>query len=277
MISLSNFLFVYFYCDTQTYVFMTNRQKSNAVPPMNGGQPSASEGWEQGGASRSSSDEVRRLSDRDSTAGPQTPLVKLSASFYDRPNVVTIARELLGKVLVTNFDGLRTSGRIVEVEAYNGVVDRASHAWSGRRTKRTEVIFGHGGTAYVYLIYGIHHLFNVVTNRADVPHAVLVRALDPLDGVAVMLERSGKVRLDHTLTRGPGNLSRALGLLTMHTGTSLLGDRIWIGDDGFKVPRSAIVATPRIGVDYAGEDAALLYRFFIKGNPYVSGSKKQNG
>jgi DNA-3-methyladenine glycosylase len=190
---------------------------------------------------------------------------------------VTVARELLGKVLVTEFDGRRTSGRIVEVEAYNGVVDRASHAWSGRRTRRTEVMFGSGGTAYVYLIYGIHHLFNVVTNRPDVPHAVLVRALDPLEGIPVMLERVGKPRLDHTLTRGPGNLSRALGLLTTHTGTSLLGRTIWIGDDGFRVGRSQIVATPRIGVDYAGEDAALPYRFFIKGNPYVSGQKRGPG
>ena len=200
-------------------------------------------------------------------------IVPLGSAFYDRRNVVTISRELLGKVLVTEFGGLRTSGRIVEVEAYNGIVDRASHAWSGRRTKRTEVMFGSGGTAYVYLIYGIHHLFNVVTNRRDVPHAVLVRALEPMEGIPVMLERTGKPRLDHTLTRGPGNLSRALGLLTTHTGTSLLGDLIWIGDDGTKVPRSQIVATPRIGVDYAGEDAALPYRFFIKGNPFVSGPK----
>ena len=200
-------------------------------------------------------------------------IVPLGSSFYDRRNVVVVARELLGKVLVTHLGTERTSGRIVEVEAYNGVVDRASHAWSGRRTKRTEVMFGSGGVAYVYLIYGIHHLFNVVTNRRDVPHAVLVRALDPLDGIPVMLERTGKPRLDHTLTRGPGNLSKAMGLLTTHTGTSLLGGLIWIGDDGTRVPRSQIVATPRIGVDYAGEDAALPYRFFIKDNPYVSGPK----
>src|SRR5271168_2788635 len=123
------------------------------------------------------------------TAKPETTLRKLDASFYDRAGVVTVARDLLGKVLVTEFDGRRTSGRIVETEAYNGVDDRASHAWSGRRTRRTEVMYGVGGTAYVYLIYGIHHLFNVVTNKKDVPHAVLVRALDPLEGIPVMLER----------------------------------------------------------------------------------------
>lgn len=199
------------------------------------------------------------------------PLALLPDSFYDRPGVLAVARDLLGKVLVTNFDGQRTSGRIVEVEAYNGVVDRASHAWSGRRTQRTEVMFGPGGVAYVYLIYGIHHLFNVVTNRREVPHAVLVRALDPLEGIPVMLQRTGKKKLDHTLTRGPGNLSRALGLHKSHTGTSLRGDSIFIGDDGWRVKRGDIVATPRIGVDYAGEDAALPYRLFIKGNPYVSG------
>ena len=201
---------------------------------------------------------------------------KLDSAFYDRSSVVKVAKELLGKVLVTTIDGVRTSGRIVEVEAYNGVVDRASHAWSGRRTARTEVMFGSGGTAYVYLIYGIHHLFNVVTNRKEVPHAVLVRALEPLEGIPVMLERMRRARLDHTLTRGPGNLSRALGLMTVHTGMSLLGDEIWIGDDGFRLRRSEIVATPRIGVDYAGEDAALRYRFFIKGSPWVSGPKRLN-
>lgn len=197
----------------------------------------------------------------------------LDDAFYDRANVVTIARELLGKVLVTEFGGQRTSGRIVEVEAYNGVVDRASHAWNGRRTKRTEVMYGAGGRAYVYLIYGIHHLFNVVTNRLGTPHAVLVRALEPLEGIPVMLERMGKGDLDLSVTRGPGNLSRALGLLTVHTGTSLFGGEIWIGDDGTRVPRSRIVVTPRIGVDYAGPDAELPYRFFIKDNPYVSGPK----
>lgn len=204
-------------------------------------------------------------------------MIKLGRAFYDRPGVVRVARDLLGKVLVTEIDGERTSGRIVEVEAYNGIVDRASHAWSGRRTRRTEVMFGAGGTAYVYLIYGIHHLFNVVTNRKGVPHAVLVRGLEPLEGIPVMLKRTGKIRPDHTLTRGPGNLSKAMGLLTLHTGTSLMGGAVWIGDDGFRVRPSEIGVTPRIGVDYAGEDAALPYRFFLKRNPYVSGPKGLNG
>jgi DNA-3-methyladenine glycosylase len=205
----------------------------------------------------------------------KTGLVKLKMAFYERPSVVTVARDLLGKVLVTEFGSrrTRTSGRIVEVEAYNGIVDRASHAWSGRRTARTEVMFGGGGRAYVYLIYGIHHLFNVVTNKSGMPHAVLVRALEPIEGIPVMLQRMGREKADHTLTRGPGNLSRALGLLTLHTGLSLLDDEVWIGDDGYRPKRGEIVATPRIGVDYAGEDAALCYRFFLQGNVYVSGPK----
>src|ERR1700733_2366160 len=199
----------------------------------------------------------------------------LPDSFYHRNNVVTVARQLLGKILITELPAGRTSGRIVETEAYNGVIDRASHAWSGRRTRRTEVMFGPGGTAYVYLIYGIHNLFNVVTNKKGVPHAVLVRALEPLEGIPVMLQRTGKPQPDHTLTRGPGNLSRALGLLTLHTGVSLHSKEIWIGDDGYRPKRGEIIASPRIGVDYAGKDAALPYRFFIKGNPNVSGPKAE--
>jgi len=201
---------------------------------------------------------------------------KLDNSFYARPDVVKIARELLGKVLVTEFGGELTSGRIVEVEAYNGVVDRASHAYSGRRTRRTEVMYREGGTAYVYLIYGIHHLFNVVTNKEDIPHAILVRALEPLEGIPVMLKRTGKAHLDHSLTRGPGNLSKAMGLATLHTGYSLYEGEIYIGDDGYRPRKTEIIATPRIGVDYAGEDAALPYRFYLKGNPYVSGKKNKN-
>ncbi len=201
---------------------------------------------------------------------------KLDNSFYDRSDVVRIARELLGKILVTEFEGQLSSGRIVETEAYNGVVDRASHAWSGRRTNRTEIIYREAGTAYVYLVYGIHHLFNVVTNKKDIPHAVLIRALEPLEGIPLMLRRTGKEKPDFTLTRGPGNLSRALGLLTLHTGASLHGEEIFIGDDGYRPRKTEIGISPRIGVDYAGPDAELPYRFFIKGNKYVSGRTERS-
>jgi DNA-3-methyladenine glycosylase len=202
---------------------------------------------------------------------------KLDNSFYDRKDVLRIARELLGKIVVTHFDRKRSSGRIVETEAYYGEVDKASHAYGGRRTRRTEVMFGEAGTAYVYLCYGIHHLFNVVTNKKDVPHAILIRALEPLDGIPLMLRRTGKLRLDHTLTRGPGNVSRALGLQTVHTGASLTGDRLFIADDGFRLRQDEIGVSPRIGVDYAEEDAMLPYRYYVKGNKFVSGPKRLGG
>jgi len=201
---------------------------------------------------------------------------KLNHAFYNRVDVAKIARELLGKILITTFDNKLTSGRIVETEAYAGVVDKASHAYGGRRTNRTEIMYRDAGNSYVYLCYGIHHLFNVITNAQDVPHAILIRALEPLEGIDTMLERTGKIKVDYTLTKGPGNVSKALGLFTHHTGTNLSGDEIFIGDDGFKISPKNILITKRIGVDYAAEDAALPYRFIIKGNKFVSGKKSIN-
>jgi len=198
---------------------------------------------------------------------------KLESGFYLRKNVLVIARELLGKILVTNWEGIVTSGRIVECEAYNGITDRASHAVGGRRTARNEIMYGAGGFSYVYLCYGIHHLFNVVTNLQDVPHAILIRAVEPVEGIEEMLLRTGKKKPDHTLTRGPGNVSKALGIYTKHNGIFLSDEKLFIADDGKKYTRSDIVASPRIGVDYAGEDAKLPYRFYVRGNPYVSGKK----
>lgn len=196
---------------------------------------------------------------------------KLPLSFYQRDNVVRIARELLGKILVTKWNDVVTSGRIVEVEAYAGVIDRASHAFGGRRTARNEIMYRDGGFAYVYLCYGIHHLFNVVTHSNDTPHAILVRALEPLKGVDTMLERTGKEKPDNTLTRGPGNLSKAMGITTRHTGHSLLSDTLFIEDDEFRYRKNEIGASPRIGVDYAGTHAEWPYRFYVKGNIFVSG------
>ena len=200
--------------------------------------------------------------------------LRLSPAFYGREDVVLIAKELLGKILVTNFDNELTAARIVETEAYNGVVDKASHAYNGRRTNRTEIMYKQGGKAYVYLCYGIHHLFNVVTNSKEIPHAILIRALDPIDGIGQMLLRTRKKKLDHSLTRGPGNVSKALGILTKHSGLSLLSDRIFICDDGGSYGKKEIAASPRIGVDYAGKDALLPYRFYVKGNPFVSGKPR---
>lgn len=199
---------------------------------------------------------------------------KLPASFYQRTDVVLIAKELLGKVLVTTFNSEITSGRIVETEAYNGIVDKAAHSYGGRRTNRTEIMYAAGGVAYVYLCYGIHHLFNVVTNVQDAPHAILIRGIEPLSGIETMLRRMKKEKPDVTVGRGPGNVSKALGLDRQHTGLSLLEKAVYIADDGTRIAPAQVVTTPRIGVDYAAEDALLPYRFYVKGNPYVSGTKK---
>jgi DNA-3-methyladenine glycosylase len=199
---------------------------------------------------------------------------KLPVSFYKRQKVLRIAEELLGKLLVTKWDGVITSGRIVEVEAYNGIIDKASHAFDGRRTARNEIMYADGGVAYVYLCYGIHHLFNVVTNCKETPHAILVRAIEPVKGIDKMLQRVGKKKLDNTLTRGPGNLSKALGISTKLSGCSLRSKNLFIADNGFVFSKKEIITSPRIGVDYAGKDALLHYRFYIKGNPYVSGKTK---
>ena len=198
---------------------------------------------------------------------------KLPLSFYLRKDVVKISKELLGKVLVTNWNNEYTSGRIVETEAYEGEKDKASHAFRGK-TPRTEVMFGEGGKAYVYLCYGIHQMFNIVTNVAGTPHAILIRAVEPIKGIDIMLDRTGKKKPDHTLTRGPGNVGKAFGFHTSQCGISLVSDELFIADDGFKVSKSMLVSAPRIGVDYAGEHAEWHYRFFIKGNPYVSGKVK---
>ena len=197
----------------------------------------------------------------------------LNENFYVRKDVIKIAQELLGKIIVTFFDNLLTAARITETEAYNGVVDKASHAYNNRRTKRTEIMYAEGGAAYVYLCYGIHHLFNIVTNLKDIPHAVLIRAAEPITGVDAMLQRTHKKKPDNTLTSGPGNVSKALGIYTHHTGKDLRSENFFIADDGFKLSKKNIVATPRIGVNYAAEDALLPYRYFIKDNVYVSGKK----
>lgn len=199
---------------------------------------------------------------------------KLPLSFYERDNVLLIAKELLGKVLITKWNGIVTSGRIVECEAYNGVTDRAAHAFGGRRTARNEVMYGNAGTAYVYLCYGIHHLFNVVTNKKEIPNAILIRALEPIEGIPMMMKRRRKKKFDYSITKGPGSLAEALGITADKNGFSLRSKQLFIADDGFIPDKKAITKSPRIGVDYSGEAAAYPYRFFIKGNPFVSGKIK---
>lgn len=187
--------------------------------------------------------------------------MKVPIEFYLREDVVRISRELLGKVLCTKLDGRVTKAIITETEAYAGVSDKASHAYGGRRTKRTEQLYARGGTAYVYLCYGIHHLFNVVTNKAGTPHAVLIRAGEPFEGRELMQKRRGKQHNERSLLLGPGSLSQALGITTDLTGTNLLGDQIWIEDHKISVADEDIASGPRVGIDYADEDAARPYRF----------------
>lgn len=205
-----------------------------------------------------------------------TSLKKLDAKFYTRKDVVKISKELLGKIIVTCMDGQLTAARITETEAYNGIADKASHAYNDLRTRRTEIMYATGGVAYVYLCYGIHHLFNVVTNIKDVPNAVLIRAAEPIKGIEIMLKRTNKKKPGTNLTSGPGNVSKALGIYTYHNGIDLNSDSFFIADDGYRVKKENIIATPRIGVDYAKEDALLPYRFIIKGNPFVSGKTRKN-
>lgn len=189
--------------------------------------------------------------------------MKLKKDFYLQGDVVEIAQKLLGKKLVTSIEGQLTSGFITETEAYRGADDRASHAFGFRRTARTEVMFGNGGTAYVYLCYGIHHLFNIVTNEPGVPNAVLIRAVKPEEGKDVMLKRRNMVKISQRLSSGPGTLSQALGIQTHMTGIDLIGDSIWL-EEGISVNPGKIKTTPRVGVDYAGEDAKLPWRFLVE-------------
>ncbi|NVO01241.1 MAG: DNA-3-methyladenine glycosylase [Bacteroidetes bacterium] len=189
---------------------------------------------------------------------------KLTSSFYFQENVVDLAKNLIGKFLVTNFNGEITSGMIRETEAYAGVTDKASHAYKGKRTKRTEIMYHEGGIAYVYLCYGIHSLFNIVSNRADIPHAILVRAIKPIDGIELMKQRAGKKNIEKNFAIGPGKVSKILGISCQHSGLDLNSDLIWIEDRGLKITSNQIVSTPRIGVAYAGEDALLPYRFVLK-------------
>ena len=199
---------------------------------------------------------------------------KLGIQFYKKQDVVSIAKELLGKIIVTKFEGVTTSGRIVETEAYIGLTDKASHSFGGKRTARNEHMYAAAGTAYVYICYGMHHLFNVVTNEKNIPDAVLIRAVEPLQGIDTMLKRTNKKTLDNTLTKGPGNVGKALGISKDHSGLNLSGNKIFICEDKQSnnfLTGELIGSSKRIGVESAGVAALLPYRFYVKGNKFVSG------
>jgi len=190
--------------------------------------------------------------------------MKLPVAYYQTNDVVSIAKGLLGKYLLTNIQGQLTGGMISETEAYAGIHDRASHAYGGRRTNRTETMYRKGGICYIYLCYGIHYLFNVVTGDLDVPHAVLIRSIFPLIGVETMAKRTRKSNIDQTISNGPAKLTKALGISLLYNGISLDGNSIWIEERGIKITKSDIQITKRIGIEYADSDALLPYRFLLK-------------
>jgi DNA-3-methyladenine glycosylase len=194
---------------------------------------------------------------------------KLPRDFYTRPNVLEVARDLLGKKLVVPArNGVRVSGIIVETEAYRGPEDRASHAYNGRRTNRTETMYEIGGTAYVYFVYGMYNQFNVVTNVGDVPHAILVRAVEPAEGLDIMRRRRSG-RSEYELTSGPGRLCLALGIDRRLDQADLLGERVWI-EEGVSISTRQIARGPRVGIDYAESWITKPWRFWVRDNPFVS-------
>lgn len=188
---------------------------------------------------------------------------KLPESYYLQTDVVFLARDLIGKRLCTHIEGVYCSGLISETEAYAGIEDKASHAYGGRFTDRTKTMYAAGGTSYVYLCYGVHQLFNVVTNVEGIPHAILIRGIKPEQGVEHMLKRRNRSK-KNGLSDGPGKLSKALGIGKAHNAISLLDDCIWIEDVSKAVPDEAVNVGPRIGIDYAEEHKDLPYRFLWK-------------
>ena len=193
---------------------------------------------------------------------------RLHQTYYTNTDVLFLAEDLLGKVLYTQNNGFLTAGIIVETEAYFGVTDKASHAYKGRRTARTEIMYQEGGQAYVYLCYGINHLLNIVTSGSNDPQCVLIRSIEPLVGVEIMALRRPMAPEKPSFSCGPGSTAKALGIDASFNGVSLTGDRIWIEDDGLKYNASQIGKDSRIGIAYAQEHATLPLRFFVKNSKY---------
>jgi len=200
--------------------------------------------------------------------------MKLTEQYYLGNDVVTISKNLLGKYLFTYIDDVTTGGYIVETEAYNGIIDKASHAYGNRQTPRTKTMFMQGGIAYVYLCYGIHEMFNIVTSVEGQPHAILIRAVHPTDGIEAMQARRNMPVVKTSITAGPGSVAKALGISRNINAVSLQSDTIWIEDHDLNFTDEQITAGPRIGVAYAKEDALLPYRFYVKGDIYVSKPNK---
>jgi len=200
--------------------------------------------------------------------------LKLRKEYYLNEDVVSLAKDLLGKILYTKIDNEITAGIIVETEAYFGIKDKASHAYGGRRTNRTETMYGNGGIAYVYLCYGMHNLFNIVSSKENDPHAVLIRGIEPLIGIDIIEQRRNMPHTKGAISAGPGSAAKALGIDKTFNAKNLTGDEIWIEDHAIRYKDEDIAATPRVGIAYAKEHALLPWRFFVKGNKYVSKPNK---
>ncbi|MEO7658240.1 MAG: DNA-3-methyladenine glycosylase [Pyrinomonadaceae bacterium] len=195
--------------------------------------------------------------------------MKLSKAFYSSENTTDIARDLLGKLLVVpDEQGNRVSGMIVETEAYQGPDDRAAHSFGGRRTPRNEVMYASGGTVYVFFVYGMYYQFNVVTGPTDHPHAILIRGVEPVEGIEVMRTRRGTMK-DRNLTSGPGKLCIAMAIDRSFNGEDLRGRRVWI-EEYRSFAEDEIAIGKRVGIDYAGDDANNPWRFWVKGNGFES-------
>ncbi len=200
---------------------------------------------------------------------------KLERDFYDRDSL-EVARDLLGKNLVHVNRKQNLIGKIVEVEAYIGDIDKACHAYKNKMTNRTKALYGPPGSSYVYLIYGMYYCFNVVTEREGKAAAILIRALQPLDGLDLMAQKRYQKSLDIltrreiiNLTNGPGKLSMAMGINKSHNQMDLCGHELYI-TDGLDADKSSIVSGPRINIDYAEEAVDFPWRYYIKGNSYLS-------
>ena len=200
--------------------------------------------------------------------------MKLPESYYLDTDVVKLSRDLIGKYIFSRLDGVVTGGYVVETEAYNGVIDKASHAYGNRLTPRTQTMFMQGGVAYVYLCYGIHEMLNIVTSVEGQPHAILIRAINPTIGLDMMQYRRSMAVIKPNITMGPGSVAKALGVSRKINGISLQSDSLWLEDRGLTFTDDEVAAVPRVGVDYAGDDALLPYRFYVKGNNYVSKPNK---
>ncbi|MCW5955621.1 MAG: DNA-3-methyladenine glycosylase [Pyrinomonadaceae bacterium] len=198
---------------------------------------------------------------------------RLPREFYLREDTIAVAKDLLGKLLVVpDQEGKRVSGMIVELEAYLGVEDKAAHSFGGRRTARNEVTFGIGGHAYVFFIYGMYYQLNFVTGPSDHPHVVLIRAVEPIEGIEVMRERRGSMK-DKNLTSGPGKLCIAFGIGRSLNGAHMTGNTIWVEEHRSFV-EDQVASGKRIGIDYAGDDAEKPWRFWVRGNEFVSRTPK---